>query len=86
MRKTSAYRDEIVFTDCDMRSYWDVKLSLNVDSRVNIAGINIKRVGRGLFPTLKRRKGNLVVGDSTTNSTLKEVLETLRACQKPTPV
>jgi putative transposase len=79
-----AYRDEIVFTDCDMRSYWDAKLSLNVDRDIN-AGINIKRVGRGLFPTIKRRKGNPVVGDSTTNSTLKEVLETLRACQKPTP-
>ena len=78
MRKTSAYRDEIVFTDCDMRSYWDVKLSLNVDSRDINAGINIKRVGRGLFPTLKRRKGNLVVGDSTTNSTLKEVLAVLK--------
>nr|WP_246275719.1 transposase [Brasilonema bromeliae] len=79
-----AYRDEIVFTDCDTRFYWDAELSLNVDRDIN-AGINIKRVGLGLFPTLKRRKGNLVVGDSTTNSTLKEVLETLRACQKPTP-
>jgi putative transposase len=79
-----AYRDEIVFTDCDMRSYWDAELSLNVDRDIN-AGINIKRVGLGLFPTLKRRKGNPVVGESTTNSTSKEVLETLRACQKPTP-
>jgi putative transposase len=60
-----AYRDEIVFTDCDMRSYWDAKLSLNVDRDIN-AGINIKRVGLGLFPTIKRRKGNSVVGDSTT--------------------
>ncbi|KAB8318932.1 transposase [Tolypothrix campylonemoides VB511288] len=72
-----AYRDEIVFTDCDMRSYWDAKLSLNVDRDIN-AGINIKRVGLGLFPMLKRRKGNLVVGDSTTNSTLKEVLAVLK--------
>ncbi|MFH7026391.1 MAG: RNA-guided endonuclease InsQ/TnpB family protein [Heteroscytonema crispum UTEX LB 1556] len=72
-----AYRDEIVFTDCDMRSYWDVEHSLNVDRDIN-AAINIKRVGLGLFPTLKRRKGNLVVGDSTTNSTLKEVLAVLK--------
>ncbi|NJR72563.1 MAG: transposase, partial [Scytonema sp. CRU_2_7] len=79
-----AYRDEIVFTDCDMRSYWDIGHSLNVDRDIN-AGINIKRVGLGLFPTLKRRKGNPVVGCSATNSTSKEVLETLRACQKPTP-
>jgi putative transposase len=79
-----AYRDEIAFTDCDIRFYWDTEYSLNVDRDIN-AGINIKRVGLGLFPTLKRRKGNPVVGDSTTNSTLKEVLETLRMCQKPTP-
>ncbi|WP_248277528.1 hypothetical protein [Brasilonema sp. UFV-L1] len=72
-----AYRDEIVFTDCDMRSYWDAEYSLNVDRDIN-AGINIKRVGLGLFPTSKRRKGNLVVGHSTTNSTLKEVLAVLK--------
>ncbi|KAB8335911.1 IS200/IS605 family element transposase accessory protein TnpB [Scytonema tolypothrichoides VB-61278] len=72
-----AYRDEIVFTDCDVHSYWDAEYSLNVDRDIN-AGINIKRVGLGLFPTLKRRKGNLVVGDSTTNSTLKEVLALLK--------
>ncbi|KAB8334140.1 transposase [Scytonema tolypothrichoides VB-61278] len=72
-----AYRDEIVFTDCDMREFWDTELSLNVDRDIN-AGINIKRMGLGLFPTLKRRKGNLVVGDSTTNSTLKEVLAVLK--------
>ncbi|XHR84219.1 MAG: hypothetical protein ACFKPT_07905 [Gloeotrichia echinulata GP01] len=40
--------------------------------------MNIKRVGLGLFPTIKRRKGNPVVGESTTNSTSKEVLEALR--------
>ncbi|MEI2579628.1 RNA-guided endonuclease InsQ/TnpB family protein [Scytonema sp. PRP1] len=79
-----AFRDEIVFTDCDMRQYWDDKELLWVDRDLN-ASINVKRVGLGLFPTIKRRKGNPVVGDSTTNSTLKEVLETLRACQKPTP-
>jgi putative transposase len=61
-----AYRDEFVFTDCDIRSYWDAEYSLNIDRDIN-AGINIKRVGRGLFPTIKRRKGNPVVGDSTTN-------------------
>ncbi len=73
-----AYRDEIVFPDCDMRSYWDVELSLNVDRDIN-AAINIKRVGLGLFPTLKRPKGKPVeITKSTTNSTLKEVLETLR--------
>ncbi|MBW4629308.1 MAG: transposase [Brasilonema octagenarum HA4186-MV1] len=72
-----AYRDEFVFTDCDIRSYWDTEYSLNVDRDIN-AGINIKRVGLGLFPTLKRRKGNPVVVDSTTNITLKEVLAVLK--------
>ncbi|BAZ20326.1 hypothetical protein NIES4073_12020 [Kalymmatonema gypsitolerans NIES-4073] len=63
-----AYRDEFVFTDCGIREYWDPKESLWVDRDVN-ASINVKRVGRGLFPTIKRRKGNPVVGGSTTNST-----------------
>ena len=45
----------------------------------------VKRIGLGLFPTIKRRKGNPVVGESTTNSTSKEVLVILRMCQKPTP-
>ncbi|MBW4629653.1 MAG: transposase [Brasilonema octagenarum HA4186-MV1] len=72
-----AYRDELVFTDCDIRSYWDTEYLLNVDRDIN-AGINIKRVGLGLFPTIKRRKGNPVVANSTTNSTLKEVLAVLK--------
>lgn len=72
-----AYRDEFIFTDCNIRKYWDEKESLWVDRDVN-ASINVKRVGLGLFPTIKRRKGNPVVGDSTTNSTSKEVLATLR--------
>ncbi|BAY25890.1 transposase [Calothrix sp. NIES-2100] len=72
-----AYRDEFIFTDRDIREYWDEFESLKVDRDVN-AAINIKRVGLGLFPTIKRRKGNLVVTESTTNSTSKEVLETLK--------
>ena len=78
-----SYRDEFVFTDCGIREYWDVLESLLVDRDIN-AAINIKRVGLGLFPTIKRRRGNLVVESSTTNSTSKEVLAVLR-CQKPTP-
>ncbi|BAZ22934.1 hypothetical protein NIES4073_38220 [Kalymmatonema gypsitolerans NIES-4073] len=72
-----AYRDEFIFTDCDIRKYWDDKELLWVDRDVN-AAINVNRVGLGLFPTIKRRKGNSVVGDSTTNSTSKEVLVVLR--------
>ena len=68
-----SYRDEFVFTDCRIREYWDQQLKLLVDRDIS-ASINIKRVGLGLFPTIKRRKGNPVVVASTTNSTLKEVL------------
>ncbi|NMG11951.1 transposase, partial [Brasilonema sp. UFV-L1] len=72
-----AYRDEFIFTDRDMREYWDAEHSLWVDRDVN-AAINIKRVGLGLFPTIKCRRANPVVSDSTTNSTSKEVLVVLR--------
>ncbi len=68
-----SYKDEFVFSDCSIREYWDQELKLLIDRDIN-AGINIKRVGLDLFPTLKRRKGNRVVVNSATNSTLKEVL------------
>jgi len=71
------YRDEFIFTDCCIREYWDHQESLVVDRDVN-ASINIKRVGLGLFPTIKRRRGNPVVISSTTNSTSKEVLVVLK--------
>jgi putative transposase len=77
-----SYRDEFVFTDCSIREYWDTEEKLMVDRDVN-ASINLKRVGLGMFPTIKRRRGKPVVIDSTTNSTSKEVLEVLRY-QKPT--
>jgi putative transposase len=76
------YKDEFVFTDCSIREYWDKELNLLIDRDIS-AGINIKRVGLDLFPTIKRRKGNPVVVASTTNSTLKEVLTILRGFQKP---
>lgn len=78
-----SYRDEFIFTDCGIRDYWDEKELLNIDRDVN-ASVNIKRVGLGLFPTIKRRKGNPVVIESTTSSTSKEILEVLRLRQKPT--
>ncbi|MDJ0800274.1 MAG: transposase [Calothrix sp. MO_167.B12] len=79
-----SYRDEFVFTDCGIRDYWDDKELLLVDRDVN-ASVNIKRVGLGLFPTIKRRRGNPVVSESITNSTSKEILGILRYPQKPTP-
>ena len=76
-----SYKDEFIFTDCSKREYWDEELKLLVDRDIN-AGINIKRVGLGLFPTIKRRKGNPVVTNSTTNSTSKQVLSTF-CMEKP---
>ncbi len=82
-----SYKDEFIFTDCSIREYWDEELNLLVDRDIN-SGVNIKRLGLGLFPSIKRRKGNPVVVASTTNSTSKEVLLVHKswATQKPTSV
>ncbi len=73
-----SYTDEFIFCDCDIRSYFDPQELLNVDRDIN-AALNIKRVGLGLFPTIKRRKGKEpVVVKSVTASTSKEVLAVLR--------
>ncbi|MDJ0690561.1 MAG: transposase [Xenococcaceae cyanobacterium MO_188.B32] len=77
------YKDEFVFTDCSIREYWDEEYQLLVDRDIS-AGINTKRVGLDVFPTIKRRKGNPVVVASTTNSTSKQVLSILRDLEKPT--
>jgi putative transposase len=76
------YKDEFIFTDCGIREYWDIEYQLLIDRDIS-AGMNVKRVGLDLFPTIKRRKGNPVVVSSTTNSTSKEVLSVLRNLQKP---
>ena len=68
-----SYRDEFVFTECSIREYWDQELKLLIDRDIN-AGVNIKRVGLDVFPTIKRCKGNPLTQNSVTNSTLKEVL------------
>ena len=68
-----SYRDEFVFTDCSIRMYFDTNEQLNIDRDIN-AAVNIKRVGLGVFPTIKRQKGNPVIVKSITNSTSKEVL------------
>ena len=77
------YKDELIFTDTSIREYWDEELNLLIDRDIS-AGINIKRVGLDVFPTIKRRKGNPVVIASTTNSTSKQVLSTLRGLEKST--
>ncbi len=71
------YKDKFVFTDVSIREYWDEEFKLLIDRDIS-SGINIKRVGLGLFPTIKRCKGKTVVTNSCTNLTSKEVLSTLR--------
>ncbi len=80
-----SYRDEFVFTNCSIREYWDEQLQLSIDRDIN-AGLNIKRLGLDVFPRIKRRKGKVVVIESTTDSTLKQVLPVhqLWAARKPT--
>lgn len=77
-----SYRDELVFTDCSIRGYWDEKEKLNVDRDIN-ASINIKRVGLDVFPTIKRRGGKIVISNSITSSTTKEVLIVLKGIRSP---
>jgi putative transposase len=72
-----AYRDEVIFADCGIREYWDANLKLWVDRDIN-ASINILRVGLDIFPTIKRRKGGIVIVGSITDDTSKEVLRILR--------
>jgi putative transposase len=79
-----SYRNEIIFTDCSMRDYWDEQNSLMVDRDIN-AAINLKKLGLDIFPSIKRRGGNLSVVGSIDNSTMKEILYTLnRAAKMPT--
>ncbi len=72
-----SYRDEIIFTDTSIRSYFDPQELLVVDRDIN-ASINIKRLGLGLFPSIKSLKGKVVFKTTATASTHTEVLEILR--------
>ena len=67
----------MIFTDTSIREYWDADLKLLIDRDLN-ASINIKRVGLDVFPTIKRRKGGIMIVDSITDDTSKEVLHILR--------
>ena len=78
------YRNEIIFTDCGIREYWDEQHSLMVDRDTN-AAINLKRLGLDIFPSIKSRGGNLSLVGTMDDSTTKEILYTLhRATKKPT--
>jgi putative transposase len=70
------YRNEAVFTSLDIREYWDESESLMVDRDV-CSAINLKRLGLGIFPSIKRRSGKIVIVGSMTDSTTKEILHIL---------
>lgn len=70
------YRNELVFTDTDIREYWDEKLLLLVDRDVN-AAINLLRLGLGIFPSIKRRRGKIVIDGNIDESTLKQIMSIL---------
>jgi putative transposase len=65
-----SYRNEIIFTDCSIQDYWDEQNSLMVDRDIN-AAINLKRLGLDIFPSIKRRSGNLSVVGNMDDSTTK---------------
>lgn len=71
-----SYRDEVIFTDCSIRGYWDEQESLTVDRDIN-AAINLKRLGLDIFPRIKRRSGKLSIVGTMDHSTTKEILHTL---------
>lgn len=71
-----SYRNEVIFTDCSIRSYWDEQNSLTVDRDIN-AAINVKRVGLDIFPTIKRRKSGLQIVDKSDLDLTKEILAIL---------
>lgn len=79
-----SYRNEIIFTDCSIREYWDEKNTLMVDRDINSA-VNLKRLGLGIFPSIKRRSAKLDIVGTMDDSTTKEILHTLKkGCWKPT--
>jgi putative transposase len=70
------YRNEFIFTDTSIRNYWDEQYSLMVNRDVNSA-LNLKRLGLGIFPSIKRRGGNLTIVGTIDDSTMKEIIHTL---------
>jgi putative transposase len=71
-----SYRNEVIFTDTSIRDYWDEQYSLMVNRDVN-AAINLKKLGLGIFPSIKRRSGKIAIVGTIDNSTTKEILNTL---------
>ena len=71
-----SYRNEIIFTDCGIREYWDEQNTLMVDRDIN-AAVNLKRLGLGIFPSIKSRSGKLDIVGTMDDSTTEEILHTL---------
>jgi putative transposase len=70
------YRNEIIFTNLDTREYWDEIESIKVDRDIN-ASINLKRLGLGIFPSIKRRSKKLDIVGTMSDSITKEILNIL---------
>lgn len=73
--------DNLVEKELSDRIHRCEKCSVVLDRDIN-AAINIKRVGLDVFPTIKRRKGKIVVQSCAPNSTLKEILELTRSLHR----
>ena len=71
-----SYRNEIFFTSCGIREYWDEQESLMVDRDIN-AAINLKRMGLDIFPSIKCRSEKPIIVGTMTNSITKEILTIL---------
>ena len=71
-----SYRNEMVFTDCGIREYWDEQESLMVDRDIN-AAINLKRLGLDIFPSIKRRSEKPIIVGTMRNRITKEILTIL---------
>ena len=65
-----------IFNGADIIRVHDVKEMLKVDRDVN-AAINLKRLGLGIFPRIKRRSGKISVVGTMDESTTKEILHIL---------
>lgn len=77
-----SYRNEAVFHSLSDRVYSDGIERLMVDRDIN-AAINLKKRGLGIFPTIKRRSGNLSISGDIDDSTVTSILDILRDSGSP---
>ena len=77
-----SYRNEVAFPNLNVREYSDGQERIMVDRDIN-AAINLKKRGLDIFPTIKRRNGNLSISGVIDNSTVKSILAILRDAGSP---